>query len=191
MGVAPARAPGSIFLQLVLVIVLLLQDVVAQQDQIVFNTESTAYVLEEQPVGTVAAVLEAFYLLYSPFQLGTDGFFTLNTSQPDAQFFTIDSAPNEAGSATLGMLRTAAVLDRDGEGAQTTFALTVTYSTPDGYLSSQRSVSILTLIPASRSPGSARLEVVPMAIWIQIRGSGSCCLRARMCLCLTVLSFSL
>lgn len=152
MGVAPARAPGSIFLQIVqvLVIFLLLQDVVAQQDQIVFNAESTAYVLEEQPVGTVAAVLEAFYLLYSPFQLGTDGIFTLNTSQPDAQFFTIESAPNEAGSTTLGMLRTAAVLDRDAEGAQTTFALTVTYSTPDGYLSSQRSVSIHTLL-ASQS----------------------------------------
>lgn len=173
MGVAPARAPGSIFLQIVLVIFLLLQDVVAQQDQIVFNAESTAYVLEEQPVGTVAAVLEAFYLLYSPFQLGTDGIFTLNTSQPDAQFFTIESAPNEAGSTTLGMLRTAAVLDRDAEGAQTTFALTVTYSTPDGYLSSQRSVSIHTLML-----GASWLREATGIL--QIRGSGSC-LPARAC----------
>lgn len=146
MGVAPARAPGSFFL--LLVIALVLRDVAAQEDQIVFNAESTAYVLEEQPVGTAATVLEAFYLLYSPYQLGTDGVFTLNTSQPDAQFFTIESATNEAGSATLGMLRTAAVLDRDAEDAQTTFVLTVAYSTPDGYLSSQRSVSIHTSLEA-------------------------------------------
>lgn len=143
MGVARARAP---WLPVVLVMALILQDAVAQEDEIVFNAESTAYVLEEQPVGTVAAVLEAFYLFYSPFQLGIDGFFSLNTSQPDAQFFTIESAPNGQGSATMGTLRTAAVLDRDAEGAQTMFALTVTYSTPDSYLSSQRTVSIHSLI---------------------------------------------
>lgn len=141
---APSLSCQLTITVLVLVVSHIVPCILAQEDQIVFNAESTDYVLEEQPVGTAAVVLEAYYITYSPFLLGADGIFTLDTSQPDSQFFTIESAPNEENSFTLGTLRTAAVLDRDAEGAQTVFTLTVTYSTPDESLSSQETVSCVT-----------------------------------------------
>ena len=115
----------------------------AQQFQVIFNpAQSTYYLLEEQPVGTAVVVLDAYYLVFPSFQIGVDGVFALDASQPDSQYFTIDSAPRTDNSATLGTLRTAAVLDRDAAGAQTAFTLVVSYSIPDGSLSSQHMVSM-------------------------------------------------
>ena len=111
------------------------------QDEVIFNVESTYHMEEEQPAGTAVVQLEAYYVLTSPFQLGADGVFELDQSQSDSEFFTIDFAPSPDGSRTLGMIRNAAVMDRDVEGAQTAFSLTVTYSTPDSYLSAQNTVS--------------------------------------------------
>ena len=151
-GLQHARAPSSFLWLLTASSLILPGPILAQPDQVVFNAESTFYLLEEQPTGTAAAVLEAYYLVFSPYTLGTDGVFSLDVSQADSQFFSIESAPNGLGSFTLGTLRTAAVLDRDAEGAQTVFTLTVTYSTPDGTLSSQRHVS-------AYSPSAAYLYV--------------------------------
>ena len=137
--------------RMILLPILFLLPANAQVDEIIFNAESTDYVLEEQPVGTAAVVLEAYYVLYSPFQLGADGIFALDESQPDAAYFTIESAPNADNSLTLGTLRNAAVLDRDGEDAQTVFSLIVTYSTPDGSLTTEHSVSVLLAFLSIRS----------------------------------------
>ena len=137
-----ARAPSSSLILWLVTASSLIFPILAQVDQVVFNAPSTFYLLEEQPAGTAAAVLEAYYIVFSPYALGTDGNFSLDASQADSQYFSIESAPNELGSFTLGTLRTTAVLDRDAEGAQTVFTLAVTYSTPDGSLSSQQSVSV-------------------------------------------------
>ena len=145
MGVAGAvqlaRAPTQVVFLLV-VSSLFVTPLLAQfEDEIIFNVDSTYFVLEEQPEGTAAVVLEAYYTLSSPFQLRIDGIFTLEQSQTDAQYFTIESAANADGSLTLGTLRNAVVLDRDADGVETVFSLSVTYSTPDGSLSTQNTVS--------------------------------------------------
>ena len=153
MGVAGAarlaRAPSSrsaanLFLLLAIGFMMMVPISLAQQFQVIFNpAQSTYFLLEEQPVGTAVVVLDAYYLVFPSFQIRVDGVFALDASQPDSQYFTIDSAPRADNSATLGTLRTAAVLDRDAAGAQTTFTLVVSYSIPDGSLSSQHMVSIV------------------------------------------------
>lgn len=111
------------------------------QDQVVFNVESTYDVQEEQPVDTAVVNLEAYYIIASPLQLRADGIFELDSSHPDSQFFTIDFAPSQDGTRTVGRIRNSVVMDRDVEGAQTVFSLTVTYSAPNSSLSAQNTVS--------------------------------------------------
>ena len=111
---------------------------------ITFSPSSSYDLPEEQPVGTAAAVLEAFY--FTPFfAFRTDGIFSLDASPgSDAQYFSIETGLNADDTATQGTIRTAAVLDRDAEGSQTAFTFTVTYSTPDGSASSSAEVIIIT-----------------------------------------------
>lgn len=85
--------------------------------------------LEEQPEGTEVVRVGAAYL--DTFgRVRTDGLFSLS-SEGDAQFFTIETT---AGSQ--GIIRTGLVFDRDPVGAQTEFVFAVTYTTPDGLISS-------------------------------------------------------
>ena len=118
-------------------------------DQIVFNSDPTYHVPEEQPVGTAIVILEAYYVLATPFQLRADGVFSLGQLQNDSQFFTIESALSEDGSQTEGTIRNTVLLDRDGENAQTVFTLSVTYSTPDGSLNTTNIVSMVVTCSSS------------------------------------------
>ena len=111
------------------------------QDQVVFNVEPTYHVEEEQPAGTAVVQLEAYYLLASPLQVRADGVFELDESHPDSQLFTMEFAPSQDGSRTLGTVRNVVVMDRDVEGAQTVFSLSVTYSAPNSSLTAQNTVS--------------------------------------------------
>ena len=113
----------------------------AQEDQVVFNVEATYTIHEEQPAGSAVVSLEAYYVLASPLQILADGIFSLDPSEPDSQLFSVDFAPSQDGSRTVGTLRNSVVMDRDAEGAQTVFSLSVTYSTPDGSLSTRNTVS--------------------------------------------------
>ena len=116
----------------------------AQSTVIVFspNPEQTTFdLMEEQPVGTAAAILDAYYL--SPFfEVMVDGVFSLDDSQADSRNFTVESVPSAENGVTFGIVRTASVFDRDADGAQTLFTLTVSYSTPDGSLSSDAEVKL-------------------------------------------------
>ena len=110
------------------------------EDAIVFNVDSTYIVQEEQPAGSAAVMLQAYYILASPLQSRADGEFALDQTQPDSQLFYIESAVSEDGSRTVGTLRNSVVMDRDAEGAQTVFSVDVIYSTPDGSLSQRNTV---------------------------------------------------
>lgn len=78
---------------------------------------------EEQPVGTSVTDVAAFYI--DSGVVGTDGTFSLYDSE-DARHFTVDTRPTL--TRTVGIIRTAAVFDRDAPGAQTEFLFDAIYA---------------------------------------------------------------
>ena len=83
---------------------------------------------EEQPSGTQVTNVDAIYFS-STGRRFTDGQFSI-PSDGDAQFFTIETTSTRTTS--VGIIRTAAALDRDSPNAVTLFEFDVTYTAPDG-----------------------------------------------------------
>ena len=115
---------------LLIVLALSLGAHVRAQQSTVQITQQLYYVEmpEEQPIGTQVVTAGASYFTSSGREQ-TDGVFSIPTDG-DARFFTIETIATR--TASEGIIRTAAVLDRDAPNSQTLFEFDVTYTTPDG-----------------------------------------------------------
>ena len=115
---------------------------------------------EEEPVGTEVITVGAFYL--DSFRISrTDGEFSL-PSEGDAGFFTVQSV--QSLLETSGIIRTAAVFDRDVENPQTMFEFDLTYTIPDGSESATAQVRVSLVDINDNAPRfTERIFDVPVA----------------------------
>ena len=123
-----------------LVLALLQRPAHCQQFTIQFSpTNYNPILAEEEPAGTEVVVVGANYR--DSFGIvQTDGTFSIPLDG-DAQYFTIETSPAGIG-LSRGTVRTAAVLDRDTPGAQTSFVFLATYAVPDNSVSESVTVRV-------------------------------------------------
>ena len=114
----------------VLLAVLSIGDQTVAQSSTVQISQASYYVEipEEQPNGTRVVNVAAFYFT-STGRRETDGQFSI-PSDGDARFFTLEATTTRTSS--VGIIRTAALLDRDAPNAQTGYQFDITYTAPDG-----------------------------------------------------------
>ena len=100
------------------------------QSSMVQISQSSYYVEtpEEQPNGTQVVNVDASYFT-STGRRRIDGQFSIPTTG-DARFFTVETTATRTSS--VGIIRTAAMLDRDAPNAQTRFQFDITYTAPNG-----------------------------------------------------------
>ena len=120
----------SVSVALIVLVLLSLDSVTQAQLSTVQFSQQVYYIEipEEQPNGTEVVTVEASYFSSTGRRM-IDGRFSI-PSTGNARFFTVETTATRTSS--IGIIRTAAVLDRDAPNAQTIFEFHVTYTAPDG-----------------------------------------------------------